>query len=70
MGNDKTGACLCWHKQLDNLPDFGPGLALWQRSARLLQLPCSRPLTRACSYRRKILHGGCNAKLELQFGLN
>jgi hypothetical protein len=64
MGNDKTGACLRYHKQLDNLPDFGSGLALWQRSARLLRLPRSCLLTRACNYRRALLHGGCNAKLK------
>jgi hypothetical protein len=64
MGNDKTGACLRYRKQLDNLPDFGPGLALWRRSARLLRLPRPRLLTRACNYRRALLHGGCNARLK------
>jgi hypothetical protein len=37
MGN-KTGASLRWHKKLDKLPDFGPGLALLWRIARLLLL--------------------------------
>jgi hypothetical protein len=64
MGNDKTGAFLLLHKQLGNLPDFGPGLALWRRSARLLRLPRSRLLTRACNYRQGLLHGGCNARLK------
>jgi hypothetical protein len=59
---DKTGACLRWHKQLHKPPDFGPGLALWSRSARLLLLPRSRPLARACSYPRELLHGGCKCK--------
>jgi hypothetical protein len=31
-----VGACLRQHKQSHTLPDFGPGLALQSRSARLL----------------------------------
>jgi hypothetical protein len=39
------------------LPDFGPGLALRSRSAR------------AYSYRRGLLHGGCNAVIRSAINL-
>jgi hypothetical protein len=42
------------------LPDFGPGLALRSRSARLLLLPRPRQPSRAYSYRPRLLHGECN----------
>jgi hypothetical protein len=49
-------------KQTDNLPDFGPGLALRSCSARLLLLPRPRQSAQAYSYHRGLLHGGCKCK--------
>jgi hypothetical protein len=46
----------CQHQQADNLPDFGPGLALRSRSARLLPLLRPRQTALACSYRQGLLH--------------
>jgi hypothetical protein len=52
------------------LPDFGPGLALRSRSARLLQLPRPRQPAQAYSYRRGRLHGEFNAGIMIVIILN
>jgi hypothetical protein len=64
MDYDKTRACLRQHKQTQKLSDFGPGLALRSRSARLLLLPRPRQSAQAYSYRRGLLHGECNAVIR------
>jgi hypothetical protein len=46
------------------LPNYGPGLALQSRSARLLLLPRPRQPAQACSYHRGLLYGGCNAVIK------
>jgi hypothetical protein len=67
--NDLTGACLHQHKQTHKLLDFGPGLALRSRSARVLLLSRPRQPARAYSYRQGHLHGGFNGVIRSAINL-
>jgi hypothetical protein len=61
---NKPGLAFVSTTRPTHIPDFGPGLALRSRSARLLLLPRPRQPAHAYSYRRGLLHGECNAVIR------